>query len=133
MRVLTMLKNSKKLRRNHCNTCNLLLILLKKRYRGKSMSDDEFDAALERFMEGAQCSSYADLARFLGTGPAGVSQSRRNKKGIPSNWLITLLKKRMINPQWVLNGYPNAKYLQERPQSSEEILREFTSSYMAMA
>ena len=96
------------------------------------MSDDEFDAALERLLDGVQCDTYADLARVLDIGPAAISQAIHYKKSIPSNWLITALAKCMVNPLWVLNGYPNAKYLQEKQQSNEEALRDLTTAYMAL-
>ena len=100
------------------------------------MSDDEFNAAMDRLLEGAHCDTYAELARFLGIGAASISQTMHYKKSIPSNWLITALSKCMVNPMWVLNGYPNAKYLQEKKVSSEELAEDLTvltAAYMAIA
>lgn len=96
------------------------------------MSDTEFDEAMDRLLDGSRCDSWAELAEFLGIQPSAISQANRQKKNIPSNWLLTLLRKRMVNPEWVLHGYPNSKMLQPKKQTTVDLLRELIAAQAAV-
>ena len=59
--------------------------------------------ALERLIEASECRTQKELAEFLGVKPPAVAAARR-RKAIPSSWLITSLRMRGVNPDWVLTG-----------------------------
>lgn len=63
----------------------------------------EAEARWNRLFEAADCHSLLELAVFLGTRQSSVSDARR-RGFIPSEWLLTLLRKRWINPVWILTG-----------------------------
>lgn len=96
------------------------------------MEDIEFDLAMDRLLEGSACSSWSGLAEFLDVTPAAVGQARRIKKSIPANWLLTLLHKRMVNPDWVL-GESSAKYLQEKKPTPKELLTDLVHMHAAIS
>lgn len=57
-----------------------------------------------------------ELADFLGIRQSSIASAK--KKGtVPSDWLIQLLRKKKINPQWVLEG-KGSRYL--HPADLEE-------------
>lgn len=59
--------------------------------------------ALQRFFEAAGCRTQAELAEFLGIKQPSISDAK--KRGtIPSDWLLTSLRKKGVNPQWILTG-----------------------------
>jgi len=59
--------------------------------------------ALERLIEASECRTQKELAEFLGVKPPAVAAARR-RKTIPSSWLITSLRMRGVNPDWVITG-----------------------------
>lgn len=59
--------------------------------------------ALKRFFEAAECRTQVELAEFLGIRQSSISDAK--KRGvIPAEWLLTLWRKKGVNPDWVLTG-----------------------------
>ena len=58
---------------------------------------------LSRFFEAASCRTQQELAAFLGVRQSSVSDAKR-RDSIPAEWLITLLRKKWVNPFWVMTG-----------------------------
>ncbi len=117
----------------YCQSGNLLLIFIKRLSWGQTLSDNEFDDAMDRMLDASRCSTWSELAKFLEVQPSAIAQANSKKKAIPSNWLITLLRKRMVNPEWVLHGGAIAKYLQPRKQDNAEMLGDLIRMHAAIA
>ncbi|WP_083522031.1 helix-turn-helix domain-containing protein [Desulfovibrio fairfieldensis] len=65
---------------------------------------------LDRVFEAAGCRTQVELADFLGIKQSSIALAK--KKGrVPAEWLLTLWRKRRVNPDWVLKGL-EAKFLQ---------------------
>lgn len=60
-------------------------------------------AVLQRFFQAAGCKTQTELAMFLGIRQSSVSDAKR-RQVIPADWFITLLRRKSINPDWVLTG-----------------------------
>ena len=69
----------------------------------------DFKSAIKRVFEAAECRTQIELAKFLGVRQSSISDAKR-RKSIPDNWLVKLLKKKQINPEWTLYG-KGAKFL----------------------
>ena len=52
------------------------------------------------------------MAERIGVSQASVSQAFR-KNSIPDTWLISILRKYKVNPDWIINGNPEMKYMQK--------------------
>ena len=74
-----------------------------------AMPSSDFASQYRRICEAAACRTQAELADFLGIRQSGISDAMR-RNVIPSDWLITLLEKKRINPNWIRYGN-GAKYL----------------------
>lgn len=61
------------------------------------------DATMRRFFEAAGCRTQIELAAFLDIRQSSVSDAKK-RRVIPSEWLITLLRQKNINPYWVMTG-----------------------------
>lgn len=57
----------------------------------------------DRFFEGSECKTQRELAEMLGVSQALVSDARR-RGAIPDDWLMTLVRLKNLNPEWVLLG-----------------------------
>ena len=75
---------------------------------------------LSRVFEAASCRTQQELAAFLGVKQSTVSDAKR-RDSIPAEWLITLLRKKWINPSWVMTGC-GTRLL--KPSENEEVLSE---------
>lgn len=73
------------------------------------MSTYDFENALKRVFEAAECRTQVELREFLQVRQSSVSDAK-SRKSIPAEWLIKLLDKKQVNPNWVLYG-ECAKYL----------------------
>ncbi len=69
-----------------------------------------FEAQYKRVFEATECRTQRELAAILEIRQSSISDAKR-RKSIPAEWLITLLAKKCINPQWILRGNIGAKYL----------------------
>lgn len=58
---------------------------------------------LDRFFEAAGCRTQVALADFLGIKQSSVADAKK-RGSIPSDWLITLWRKKGVNPDWILTG-----------------------------
>ena len=57
----------------------------------------DFAAAMERIR------AQRELGRFLGINQSAISDAKR-RGTIPAEWLLTLLRGKGINPDWILTG-----------------------------
>ena len=62
-----------------------------------------FEAQMARLMFSAQARTQCQLAEFLGVKQASISEASKRGR-IPASWLIVLVQKLRINPDWVLEG-----------------------------
>lgn len=69
----------------------------------------DFESQYRRVFESAECKTQIELAAFLEVRQSSISDARR-RKSIPSDWLVKLLKKKHINPDWISCG-TGAKFL----------------------
>lgn len=54
-------------------------------------------------MEATECQTQFELATFLDVHPSSVANGK--KRGtVPAAWLITALKKKGVNPDWIITG-----------------------------
>lgn len=65
---------------------------------------------LDRFFEAAGCRTQVELAVFLGIKQSSIADAKK-RGSIPADWLITLWRKKGVNPDWILTGQ-GAKGLQ---------------------
>lgn len=78
----------------------------------KNEREMEYDAVIMRIQEKTPIRSQSQLAHYLGVKQSEVSDVRRrasfgidlDKPAIPASWLLTLLRKDQLNPDWVLTG-----------------------------
>lgn len=61
------------------------------------------NAMMQRFFEASGCRTQIELAEFLNIRQSSVSDAKR-RQVIPADWLITLLRRKNINPDWILTG-----------------------------
>ncbi|MFT4302821.1 MAG: helix-turn-helix domain-containing protein [Desulfovibrio sp.] len=58
---------------------------------------------LDRFFEATGCRTQVELAEFLGIRQSSIADAKK-RGNIPSAWLLTLWRKRRVNPDWILTG-----------------------------
>lgn len=73
-------------------------------------------APLARLMKASNCTSQLELAELLSVHPSAIAAGKKRGK-LPPNWLITVLKKKGINPDWVLTGR-GPRFLVPGPEES---------------
>ena len=71
---------------------------------------------MERIRAVTGCGTQRELGRFLGINQSAISDAKR-RGTIPSEWLLTLLRGKGTNPDWILTG-KGARRL--RPAETEE-------------
>lgn len=59
--------------------------------------------AFARLFLAAECSTQAELAVLLGIRQSSISDAKK-KNTIPAKWLVTLLRLKGVNPEWILTG-----------------------------
>lgn len=62
-----------------------------------------FDAVKQRLHETSGCKNFYELADFLETTPAQLSDARRRLR-IPVQWFRITFLKTKVNPHWLLTG-----------------------------
>lgn len=62
-----------------------------------------YQERIERLYRAAGCRTQVELAEFLGVRQPAISDAKQ-RRSIPADWLLTLLRKKRINPDWVLSG-----------------------------
>lgn len=65
--------------------------------------ETDFDAQYRRLLAAAGCATQMELADFLEIRHSAVADARRRKL-IPADWLLILLDKKGINPDWIRLG-----------------------------
>ena len=63
----------------------------------------EYMAIMDRIKNVTQCRTQQELAQFFDVSQSCISDSKK-RLAIPSKWLLSLLKKKGINPEWVQKG-----------------------------
>ncbi|QCC85117.1 hypothetical protein DDIC_04320 [Desulfovibrio desulfuricans] len=63
----------------------------------------EYMAIMDRIKTVTQCRTQQELAQFFDVSQSCISDSKK-RLAIPSKWLLSLLKKKGINPEWVQKG-----------------------------
>ena len=58
---------------------------------------------LSRVFEAAGCRTQIELANLLGIRQSSISDAKK-RNSIPAEWLVTLLRLRGVNPEWILSG-----------------------------
>lgn len=71
--------------------------------------DSSFESQYKRVFEAARCATRAQLADVLDVRLSSLSDAQRRGM-VPPQWLVTLLEKKRINPEWIRTG-TGAKYL----------------------
>ena len=85
----------------------------------------DYTAAMKRILSVTGCRTQQELAAFFGVRQSSISDAGR-RRSIPSGWLLTLLREKGVNPEWIIGGRC-APYLlpgmerAEVPKSSAEV------------
>lgn len=61
------------------------------------------ETPMDRIFKAAGCRTQTELAELLGIRQSSISDAKR-RGSVPAEWLLTLLRIRGINPEWVLSG-----------------------------
>jgi hypothetical protein len=69
-----------------------------------------FDDIMRRIHKAAGTRTQVQLAEFLGIRQSSISDAKR-RRNVPDAWLVTLLRRKRINPDWVLNGAPEPQFM----------------------
>lgn len=80
----------------------------------------DFFAALARIQDVVGARAQEDIGSKLGIRQSSVSYSIRNRN-LPNNWLMTLVRKYHVNPDWIIFGEPHKPFLvpsEEAPYGS---------------
>lgn len=64
---------------------------------------ESFESVLDRIAEATGAKTQCELAEMFGIRQSSVSDAKR-RRSIPSKWLLTLLRRYRLNPDWVLTG-----------------------------
>ncbi|MCC8195122.1 MAG: helix-turn-helix domain containing protein [Deltaproteobacteria bacterium] len=67
------------------------------------MPRSDFMEAMSRIQLVTGCGTQQELAEFLGIRQSSISDAKK-RGSIPSDWLLTLWRKKRINPDWILTG-----------------------------
>lgn len=65
--------------------------------------DTTFEAQYKRVFDAAECRTQTQLADILEIRQSSISDSKK-RKSIPSDWLVKLLERKRVNPEWVRTG-----------------------------
>ncbi len=84
----------------------------------KHAEEATYEAIIRRIHSASETRTQVELADFLGIRQSSISDAKR-RKAIPKEWLVTLLRLRGINPEWVLTG-EGARLLQPAKHSVAE-------------
>lgn len=68
-----------------------------------NLPQTDFAAQYRRVFEAAECSTQTELATVLGIRQSFISDAKK-RKAVPADWLITLLEKKSVNPEWIRTG-----------------------------
>ncbi|MCL1939698.1 MAG: helix-turn-helix domain containing protein [Desulfovibrionaceae bacterium] len=104
------------------------------------------NSPLSRVFEAAECRTQIELASLLGIRQSSISDAKK-RNSIPAEWLVTLLRLRGVNPEWILSGSgprflnrttDSGDYMDEEQSvamfntvPSQDVLRHFSSRDLA--
>lgn len=71
--------------------------------------DHVMSTAFDRIYAATNTRTQVELAELLDIRQSSISDAKR-RDSIPDSWLVTLLKKAGLNPEWILTGQ-GAKFL----------------------
>ena len=80
----------------------------------------DYSLAMERIKSVTGCKTQQDLAKFLGVSQSCISDAKK-RMAIPAEWLLKLLRKQGINPDWIRSGR-GAQYLHPSESKSDILL-----------
>ncbi len=66
-------------------------------------SSDSFEVCMDRIQSATKAYTQIDLAELLNIRQSSISDAKK-RNSIPAKWLITLLQKHRLNPDWILIG-----------------------------
>lgn len=67
------------------------------------MPRSDFTEAISRIQLVTGCGTQQELAEFLGIRQSSISDAKK-RGSIPSDWLLSLWRKKGIDPDWILTG-----------------------------
>ena len=70
-------------------------------------SDEAYARIMARIHTVTGTRTQSELAEVLGVRQASIADAKR-RGSIPAEWLLTLLRKLRVNPEWVLGGGEHA-------------------------
>jgi hypothetical protein len=73
--------------------------------------------SLSRVFEATGTRTQVELADFLDIRQSSISDAKR-RGSIPDNWLVTILRKANVNPEWILTGQGGRFMVPSDSQSS---------------
>lgn len=68
-----------------------------------NLPQSDFESQFRRVFEAAGCRTQVELADFLEIKQSSISDAKR-RKAIPAEWLIKILDKKDIPPDWIRTG-----------------------------
>jgi hypothetical protein len=71
----------------------------------------EFEDAMRRIHEAAGTRTQVQLAAVLDVRQSSISDAKR-RRSIPDGWLLALLRRHGVNPEWIMSG-SEPKYLRQ--------------------
>jgi len=74
--------------------------------------------SMERLLKATGCKTQLELAAFLDVHPSAIAAGKKRGR-LPSTWLITALRKKGVNPDWVESGL-GPQYLIPAPTESAD-------------
>lgn len=86
-----------------------------------NLPQTDFAAQYRRLFEAVECSTQAELAAVLEIRQSFISDAKK-RKAVPAEWLITLLEKKNINPEWIRTGFGH-KLLQVPGEAADGVGR----------
>jgi len=86
--------------------------------------ETNFDTQMERIRLITGTRTQVGLADFLGVRQSLVSDAKRRGK-IPSDWLITIMRAKNANPEWILTGKGACRLPEKLPPGQYETHDQF--------
>lgn len=84
------------------------------------MTTDDFPAAYARLQLVTNTRTQSELAAVLGIRQSSISDAKR-RRDIPASWLLAVLKRYRVNPEWIQTGYGSQYLTGEDEQPLDEL------------
>jgi len=98
----------------------------------KPMSEDAWTAAMERIALVTGTRTQVQLANALDVRQSSISDAKR-RRSIPSDWLLTLLRKHQAHPEWLLTGEGPATLGEVLPDRLTQLSRTVNETLFALS